>query len=275
MKMRLKDGKLKVLTLSYDDGGVQDIRLIEIMNKYGLKGTFNINSGLYTAEDKVRDRFYGRLKLSEARQLYLNSGHEVAMHGLTHPFLEQLDSSEVVYEITEDRKNIENQFGTIARGFAYPYGTYNDSVVDILGKCGISYARTVNSTFRFDFPQNWLLLNPTCHHNYDKLNELITKFVEAPHRFGCAEMFYLWGHSFEFDDNNNWEIFENFAKYASGHEHIWYATNIEVFDYVMAYKGLRTSYDKKLVHNPSSVDVWFESDGTEYCIRGGETLKLL
>lgn len=47
MKMILKDGKTKVLTLSYDDGVVQDIRLIEIMNKYGLKGTFNINSGMY------------------------------------------------------------------------------------------------------------------------------------------------------------------------------------------------------------------------------------
>ena len=65
MEMRLKDGKTKVLTLSYDDGVVQDIRLIEIMNKYGLKGTFNINSALYLPEDAVREKFSGRLKLSE------------------------------------------------------------------------------------------------------------------------------------------------------------------------------------------------------------------
>ena len=68
MKMRLKDGKTKVLTLSYDDGVVQDIRLIEIMNRYGLKGTFNINSASYLPENKVREKFYGRMKLSEAKR---------------------------------------------------------------------------------------------------------------------------------------------------------------------------------------------------------------
>ena len=36
--------KRKVLTLSYDDGVEQDIRLVEIMKKHGLKGTFNINT---------------------------------------------------------------------------------------------------------------------------------------------------------------------------------------------------------------------------------------
>ena len=134
MKMKLQDGKSKVITLSYDDGVVQDIRLIEIMNKHGLKGTFNINSGLYLPENAVRDKFDGRMKLSEAKELYINSGHEVAVHALTHPILDRLDSAEIIYEITEDRKNIENQYGVIARGMAYPFGTYNDMVVDILEK---------------------------------------------------------------------------------------------------------------------------------------------
>ena len=116
MRIRLKDGKTKVLTLSYDDGVVQDIRLMEIMNKYGLKGTFNINSGAYTAEDKVREKFRGRMKRSEAMALYTDSGHEIAVHTYTHPFLEKLDSSEIVYEIIEDRKDIEGRYGVIARG---------------------------------------------------------------------------------------------------------------------------------------------------------------
>ena len=51
MLMKLKDGKSKVLTLSYDDGVVQDIRLINILDKYGIRGTFNINTGMYLPED--------------------------------------------------------------------------------------------------------------------------------------------------------------------------------------------------------------------------------
>lgn len=274
MKMRLKDGKSKVLTLSYDDGVVQDIRLTEIMNRYGMKGTFNINTGAYLPEDTVRDRFYGRMRLSEAKELYINSGHEVAVHALTHPFLEKMDSAEIIYEITEDRKNIESEYGVIARGMAYPYGTYNDCVVDILDKCHIAYARTTKSTYKFEFPENWLLLHPTCHHNYENLETLAKDFVEKPNRWGNAEMFYLWGHSYEFDNNDNWSVIERFAECVGNQEHIWYATNIEIYDYVKAYERLQTSFDKKIIHNPSAVDVWAEIRGTVYRVRAGETLML-
>lgn len=274
MRMRLKDGKMKVLTLSYDDGVVQDIRLIEIMNKHGLKGTFNINTGSYLPEDAVREKYYGRMKLSEAKELYLNSGHEVAAHGLTHPFLEKLDTAEIIYEITEDRKNIEKEYGTITRGMAYPYGTYNATVVDVLAKCHIAYARTTRATFRFDFPENWLTLHPTCHHNYEKLDELLDRFINVPNRGANLEMFYLWGHSYEFDNNDNWDVIERFAEKAGGHEHIWYATNIEIYDYVKAYERLQTSYDKKMIHNPTAVDVWFEIKGKTHCVKAGETVRL-
>ena len=275
MKMRLKDGKLKVLTLSYDDGVVQDIRLVEIMNRYGLKGTFNVSSGLYLPEDAVRERYYGRMKLSEAKELYVDSGHEVASHSLTHPFLEKLDSAEVIYEIAEDRKNLEGQYGTIVRGMAYPFGTYSKEVVDILEKCGIRYSRTVNSTYNFNFPENWLILNPTCHHNYEKLDELTERFVETPNRYGNAEMFYLWGHSYEFDNDDNWQVIERFAEYAGGHEHIWYATNIEIYDYVNAFHSLIFSADSEIVYNPTLFKIWFNIDEREYIVEPGQTLKLL
>ena len=274
MKMRLKDGKTKVLTLSYDDGVVQDIRLSEILNRHGIKCTFNINSGMYLAEEKEREVFRGRLKRSEALALYADSGHEVAVHAYTHPFLERLDSTEIIYEITEDRKDIESIYGTIARGMAYPYGTYNASVIDVLKHCGIVYSRTVKSTEKFGFPENWLELHPTCHHNNPRLMELAKRFVEVPSKYGNAEMFYLWGHSFEFDTNDNWDVIERFAEYAGGHDHIWYATNIEIYDYVKAYEALQTSYDKRTVHNPSAIDVWFEHRGKMYCVKAGETLKL-
>ena len=274
MRIRFKDGKQKVITLSYDDGVVQDIKLIEIMNKYGLKGTFNINSGMYLPEDAVRQKYYGRLKLSEAKELYINSGHEVALHTLNHPFLENLDNLELIYQIIEDRKSIEKEYGVIARGMAYPYGTYSEKVISILEKCDIAYARTVNSTYNFNLPQNWLKLHPTCHHKYDKLMDLVKEFIETPRPWGNAEMFYLWGHSYEFDKDDNWEVIERFAKYAGGRDDIWYATNIEIYDYVKAYESLQTSYDKKIIKNPSSTKVWAEINKELVCIDAGSTVRL-
>ncbi len=275
MYMKLKDGKSKVLTLSYDDCVVQDIRLIEILNRHKIKATFNINTGEYLKEDATREKFYGRMKLSEAKDLYKNSEHEVAVHALMHPFLEKLKSDEVCYEIIEDRKNIEKQYGRIARGMAYPYGTYNDEVIEILAKCGICYSRTTKTTEGFGFPENWLTLHPTCHHNNPKLMELAQKFVNEKNiRVSDNWLFYVWGHSYEFDNNDNWQVIEEFVEFIGGRDDIWYATNIEIYDYVKAYEALQCSVDKSIVHNPSSTDVWFYQNGKTHCVKGGETLYL-
>ncbi len=275
MYMKLKDGKSKVLTLSYDDGVVQDIRLIKILNKHGIKATFNINTGLYLPEEATREKFYGRMKLSEAKELYINSGHEVAVHTLTHPFLEKVKTDEILTEVIEDRRNIEQQYGTLARGMAYPFGTYSGEVIDALRKCGICYSRTVKSTETFKFPEKWLELNPTCHHNSPKLMDLAKKFVEEKSRYISDNwLFYLWGHSYEFDNNDNWEVIENFAEYIGGRDDIWYATNVEIYDYVKAYENLQISIDKNIIHNPSVIDVWFYHINKTYCVKGGQTLYL-
>lgn len=275
MYMKLKDGKSKVLTLSYDDGVVQDIRLVGILNKYGIKATFNVNSGMYIPEDKVREQFRGRMKLSEAQALYINSGHEVAVHGLNHPRLEQLSTPEILTEVLEDRNNLENQFGGIIRGMAYPYGTYNDSTVQALGMCGICYSRTVKTTESLSLPQNWLIWDPTCHHNNPKLMDLAAKFADTQPRHKRDNwLFYLWGHSYEFDDADNWHVIEEFAAFMGGRDEIWYATNIEIYDYVKAYEALQVSVDKKTVYNPTATDVWFWEKGQAYCVHGGQTIIL-
>ena len=275
MYMKLKDGKSKVLTLSYDDGVVQDIRLIEILNQYGIKATFNINTGCYFSEEATRESFYGRMKLSEAKKLYEKSGHEIAVHALTHPFLEKLKTEEILTEIIEDRKNIEQQYGTLARGMAYPFGTYDDNVISALEKCGICYSRTVHATENFSFPENWLTLHPTCHHNNPKLMELAKKFVEVTPHYSCDNwLFYVWGHSYEFDNNDNWNVIETFAEYIGSREDVWYATNIEIYDYVKAYERLETSIDRHIIHNPSSIDIWFLENNKTYCVKGGQTLYI-
>ena len=276
MHMKFKGGKSKVLTLSYDDGVVQDIKLIDILDKYGIKGTFNINSGRYCPEDTVRERYYGRMKLSEAKSLYTNSNHEIAVHGYTHPHLEKLSPEQVICEVLKDKCDIEKQYGVIARGMAYPYGTYSDEVIDCLEKCGICYSRTVKSTERFDLPENWLTLHPTCHHTNKKFMELTKTFVEKQITHDSdVYMFYVWGHSYEFDNDNNWNVIEEFCEYIGGRDDIWYATNIEIYDYVKAYEALQVSLDETLVHNPAAIDVWFAKNQKIYCVRAGETLRVL
>ena len=279
MYMKLKDGKSKVLTLSYDDGVVQDIRLIEIMNRWGLKGTFNINTGLYLPEDTVRERYYGRMKLSEAQALYIGSGQEVAVHGLTHPFLEKQKPDEMLVEILEDRKNIEAQYGTLARGMAYPFGTYDDGVVERLAQCGICYSRTVVTTENFKFPENWLTLHPTCHHNNPNTLEWAKEFAELDvsslyYTSQFPRLFYIWGHTYEFDNNKNWERIDEIGEILGNRDDIWYATNSEICEYVKAYEALVFSADETIVYNPTVKTIWFEVDTKKFVIKAGETLKL-
>jgi len=275
LSMRFPGGKAKALTLSYDDAVQQDLRLMTILNKYGLKCTFNINTGLFAEEghEYSKGQIHRRMTEKEAVSLYKDSGHEVAVHALTHPFLEQLPANLVIKEIMEDRKNIERLFGKIARGMAYPFGTYNDEVVSILKSCGIAYARTVHSTESFSIPTDWLRLPATCHHNNPKLPELTDKFInEKP--FGSPWLFYLWGHSYEFEADNNWELIEDFAKKVSNREDIWYATNIEIYDYVQAYNQLIFSMDESMVYNPSAFVIYFIFNRQMYSIQPGETLRL-
>ena len=269
--MRFPGGKDKALTLSYDDGVRQDKRLIDIMKKNGLKGTFNINSGLYAPEGECKGN---RMSKKEALDLYLNSDMEVAVHGLTHPFLEQLPQNLCTYEILQDRINLEADFVCMIRGMAYPYGATSDSVVAALKQCGIVYARTTISTEQFAIPVDWLRLPTTCHHSNPRLMELAYNFVEKDF-FREPGLFYLWGHSYEFDynvPNNNWEMIEDFAEFIGNREDIWYATNIEIYDYIKAYGQLIFSMDYTSVYNPTCTTVYFKTEQNEYIVNPGETI---
>ncbi len=257
--LRFPGGRGKAFTMSYDDGVEQDKRLIEIMRSNGLKGTFNVNSGMYTPEGTIfpQGQVHRRMTEADSTALYSDSGMEVAVHAYEHPFLEAMTPAECAYQIIKDREKLESQFGRIVRGMAYPFGTYNDSVIATLKNCGIAYCRTVISSHGFDLPADWLRLNATCHHNDPMLDELTERFLtQAPNRYPM--MFYLWGHSFEFDDRNNWDLIERFAKKISGKEDVWYATNIEIYDYVKAYKQILVSVDGHIIYNPTSTDLFIE-----------------
>jgi peptidoglycan/xylan/chitin deacetylase (PgdA/CDA1 family) len=261
--------KEKALTLSYDDGVIFDKKLIEILRKNALKCTFNINSSLYGK--------YRRLSKDEAIALYSNCEMEVAAHGYEHLSLANIDLTTATNEVIQDRKELENTFNCIVNGLAYANGSYSDEVVGILKTCGINYARTVNSTCAFDLPEDWLKWHPTCHHNSPNLMELADEFLSCkrPSYFWSyrPKLFYVWGHSYEFNDKNNWEIIEKFAEYIANKEDVWYATNSEIYSYVKAYDSLVWSVDSKFVYNPTATDVFINYLGNQLLVSAGKMIK--
>ena len=219
------NGKMKVLTLSYDDGVEQDIRLVEILNRYGIKAAFNLNSGIQSGANRFQkgDVAIRRMNVSGLPELY--KGHEIAVHSLTHPHLENLDKETIKNELTQDKLNLERIFGAKVFGMAYPYGTFNQTVVEAVGECGLRYARGVKSTYSFDIPDELLTFEPTIHHKDERLMEMAEAFIKLePVK---PVVFYLWGHSYEFDVDNNWNIIEDFCRLVSGREDIYFATNAE------------------------------------------------
>ena len=278
--MRFPGGKAKALTLSYDDGVGADIRLMKIMKKHGIKGTFNLNSGLFASEDTVFEEGNerGRLSSSMIMKHYQDEDFEVAVHGLFHIFLNHAKPSEVIYDVVEDRKNLEALFKKPIRGMAYAFGAYSAEILPILKSAGIAYSRTVVATNSFNLPAEPLTLHPTCHHNSNRLSELCGNCLALSPKHD-PKMFYLWGHSYEFDNDNNWNVIEEFCEKMGGIDDIWYATNIEIIEYTEAYKSLIYSYDGKIVKNPTATDIYIYEilSGKEpksYMIPAGETVIL-
>ena len=271
MFLRFPGFKRKALTFSYDDGTVYDKPLAEIFNKYGMKGTFNLNSGSFGVGR--------RLSLEDLHGVFDGTEHEIAVHGVDHLSLAEVPESAGTADIILDRIALEREFGGIIRGMAYANGSFNDNVVEMLKKCGIAYSRTTVSTHTFNIPTNWLKLDPTCHHRDPMLMELADKFLDnTVHEKwwrNRPELFYVWGHSYEFNDNDNWYIIEDFCKKLAGKDYIWYATNIEIYNYVKAYDSLIYSANGKTVTNPTSTDVYIVTrSGVEYVIRAGETIDI-
>lgn len=260
---RYPEGKTKALTMSYDDGPLSDRRLVEIFNKNGIRGTFHLNSSRFDTSNGF--------KSEEIAEIYKN--HEVSCHTYTHPFPNTMPRESLIMEIMKDRQKLEEAVGYPVRGMSYPYGEYSPEVIAQFRALGMEYSRTVRSTNGFGIPQDFMQWNPTCHHNGDIMAKLEV-FKNPPRCVPNLMLFYVWGHSFEFDREDNWSLIEEFCAAASGMDEVWYATNIEILDYISALRALRFSADCSIVYNPSAIPVWFTADGETVKVCQGETLKL-
>ena len=256
-----KDAKKRALTMSYDDGRLYDRRLVQIFNLHGIRGSFHLNAGFLNGKDHlsfedVRDKF---------------AWHEISGHTLTHPHLNKIPDEELIFEVTQDRKDLEGVCGYPVRGMSYPFGNYNAHVIEVLKTLGMKYARTIHETHSFSLPEDFMAWHPTCHHDDPALFTLLEKFKTTR---SLMPLLYVWGHSYEFEEKDNWAHIERFCAEAGGLDDVWYATNIEIYDYITALHALTFSVDRTLVYNPTATDVWIAVDDAPVRISAGATVNL-
>ncbi len=283
--LRFPEGKEKALTLSYDDGCRYDQKLIETANRYGLKVTLNINSDFLGTDE-------WHLSGNELKELVQSGGHEIAVHGARHIANGNVSAVDGIRDVLECRQSLENAFDTIIRGMAYPdtgirqlpAGVTKTEIKSYLKALGIAYSRSLaGDNDSFELPEDFHEWIPTAHHNNPELMNWLNKFISAEmpdyEAIRTPKLFYLWGHSYEFENNKNWDLLENFCKTAGGREDIWYATNIEICDYINAYRSLIFNVDNTKVYNPTDQEIWFEwSDNGRIqtvSVKPGQIVRLL
>lgn len=274
IEMLFPEGKIKALILSFDDGQDADKRLVKLMNDYGLTGTFHLNS------NKLGTKGY--LTKEEIKVIY--KGHEVSVHTVNHPNLTAISKSDVIYEVGEDRRELERLTGNPVRGMAYPFGNYNDLVIDVIKGLGIEYARTVDDTYNFGIPPDFLKWNPTIHQfgkAYFKSNDpendkkelegfylVINNFLKTD----SLALLDVWGHSWENDGaGDRWAEMEKFFKMVYKNPKIYYTSQIGLVDYINAFQNLKFSVDKSMVTNLSSMNVFIKTNGKVFNIEAGST----
>lgn len=278
--MRYPYGKAKAVTFSYDDGVQQDKRLAELFDRYGMKATFNFNCEYMRKTNFTKE---------EINEYFLSKGHEIAVHGANHRANGNVRVIEGIRDVLDCRLELEEKCNRIIRGMAYPdtgitqmgnFGSY-EQIKHYLTELDIVYSRTLGGdNDSFMLPQDFYAWMPSAHHNNPEIMEYIEKFLNIDisakvyHAKRVPRLLYIWGHSYEFDMKDNWNHIEEICQKLADNPEIWYATNIEIYDYVQAYKQLVFSADGYMIYNPTLLDVWIDADGVVYKIESGKTLKI-
>jgi len=262
---RFPGNKRFAFTTSWDDGVVEDRRVVALFNEVGIKGTFNLNSGFFG-----RDNY---LKADEIATLY--AGHEVAIHTSTHPHMPLIDPSQMAFEILNDRRALEDLVGYPVRGMAMPYGATSPAVQNVIRSLGIVYCRSTGTSDNCFPPADPTAWQSTMH-MFNTSPPLVERFesaVREPRRNG---VFFIWGHSYEFArPRDRWDELEKLFRPVAGHTEVWYCTNIELFDYEAARQRMAIAANLRTAYNPSAVTVTLSVDGKLIDVPAGKTVPLV
>jgi len=231
------NGNHKALIMSYDDGLDDDIALAQLFDRYGIIGTFNLNSGLLDTR-----AIWNEGKPNEILQTYLSKdtlvhvfkNHEIAVHGTYHKALVGLSDKEILEEINVDIENLTILSDRKISSMAYAFGSTNDHVAEVIGTTPLTNARTVKSSYNFDLPENYYLWSPTCHDSeaLEYLEAYI--YLDSP----SLSLFYVWGHSWELRDTLRNQNILKFCNKIGDRDDIWYTGAGNFADYHASLKAL-------------------------------------
>lgn len=274
--LRFPNFKTKAVTMSFDDACDHDIRLVDILNRYGIKATFNLPGTAFPKEDTP-----WKIGEATAKALYFPNGHDVAIHGEQHMSLILSAPKDGIREVMNSRAFLEDFYGRIIRGMAYAdIGYTTPEIKGYLRLLGITYARTVTTTGKFDIPQDWLEWNMTAKTGDGAVclalaDKFIARDVRNQYQASQAPMlFAFWGHSFEYVPDK-WGEIEALCEKLAGNEDVWYVTNTDLYEYCHAYDSLIFSCENTRVYNPTQIPVYFETpEKKQYLVNPGQTLVL-
>ena len=198
----------KIFILSFDDGTIWDKRFVELLNQYGMKATFNLNSGLEEFVWLYEDRFpIRRQKLADTVEQY--RGHEIASHTLTHPWLNTLTPPQLAREVGEDCEALKELFGLSEIGFGVPFTACGEREIRILRKY-VKYIRLSAFSDSFALPEDPYHIPIHGLYNDPDIREKIQAFADC----GLPEaLFVMAGHSYEFEVLNHWQYIEELLAY--------------------------------------------------------------
>ena len=262
-------GKRKAFNVTYDDGVEQDVRFVKLLNKYGLKGTFNLNFQLmaerfaWIHESGMTVR---RLSLDAARYLY--DGHEIASHTLTHPYLHDLTDEELFRQISEDKRLLEEHFGREVAGFGVPFDYYDDRIARCVESCGFAYGRMSEESRSFSPWERQCYWRAGIFHLSPELDAFVDGFFQTETELALCQ---IVGHSYDLDAENMWDKMESIFRRVAGNEDILPMTHMELVRYLNAM--YRAVVRENSVYNPTATELWFRIHGRTVRLKPEEAIN--
>lgn len=229
-----------VVTTSWDDGHPLDLKLAEMLAKYNIPATF------YLPIENVERACMNRQQIREIAQSF-----DVGGHTYRHVILTRISTGEAEREIVEGKKSMEEIIGRELVSFSYPHGRFNKRVVNIAREAGFIGARTVMLfTRRISNPfqegtmvnaRDWCFTHYILHSLASRDADLLNFVVKRNLSFASWDriaietlnfvankggIWHLWGHSWEIDDNDDWDRLENVLQEANAlSTRVWGADN--------------------------------------------------
>lgn len=263
-------GKRKAFNVTYDDGVLQDVRFVNLLNQNGLKGTFNLNSALLENEfEWTHESGFVVKRLNAETAVSLYAGHEIASHTLTHPYMFCLTKEEILYELYQDKANLEKLFSKEIKGFAVPFDFYSELIESCVKECGFAYARISEENYSFNPQNDFYHWRATVFHCHAGLEDLAHRFVETDAELA---VFQIVGHTYDLDVEDKWDLMEDIFEMISKQKEILPMTTIELIDYLKAMD--KAEITDRYIQNNSDANLWFAVNDVVCVVKPNERFPI-